>query len=102
MVKEDRSRRQTLLNDQDRQLYEEILFDSVGKKLRSRIYRAQQWTKQMDSLMKKSDSTSGISFSIQWKPRTAETEEEIDTKELIDLLRRDLRLLIDVEFNEIM
>ena len=102
MVEEDRSRQQTLLNDQDRQLYEEILFDSVGKKLRSRIYRAQQWTKQMDSLMKKSDSTSGISFSIQWKPRTAETEAELDTKELVDLLRRDPRLLKEEDLNEVM
>src|SRR5699024_1129442 len=46
-VDEDRLRQQTYLNDQDRQLYEEILFDSVGKKLRSRITRAEQWTKQM-------------------------------------------------------
>src|SRR5699024_2842545 len=51
MVEEDRSRQQTMLNDQDRQLYEEILFDSVGKKLRSRIQRAQQWTKKMNDLM---------------------------------------------------
>src|SRR5699024_10466198 len=93
MVEEDRSRQQTKLNDQDRQLYEEILFDSVGKKLRSRIQRAQQWTKKMNDLMVNSDSTSGISFSIQWKPRTAETEAELDTKELVDLLRRDPRLL---------
>lgn len=102
MVEDDRSRQQTLLNDQDRQLYEEILFDSVGNKLRSRIYRAQQWTKEMDQLMKKSDSTSGISFSIQWKPRTAETEAELDTKELVDLLRRDPRLLKEEDLHLVM
>src|SRR5699024_6869936 len=57
-VEEDRARQQTFLNDQDRQLYEDILFDSVGNKLRSRIYRAQEWTKQMNKLMENSDSTS--------------------------------------------
>ncbi len=101
-VEEDRVRQQTYLNTQDRQLYEEILFYSVGNKLRSRITRAEQWTKEMDKLMKKSDSTSGISFSIQWKPRTAETEVELDTKDLVDLLRRDPRLLKEEDLNKVM
>lgn len=102
MVEQDRSRQQTMLNTQDRLLYEEILFHSVGKKLRSRIYRAQQWTKKMNELMEQSDSTSGISFSIQWKPRTAETEAELDTKQLVDLLRRDPRLLKEEDLNQVM
>src|SRR5690625_6083912 len=38
MVEEDRSREQTILNDQERQLYEKILFESFSKKIRSRIY----------------------------------------------------------------
>lgn len=101
-VEEDRARQQTFLNDQDRQLYEDILFDSVGNKLRSRIYRAQEWTKQMNKLMENSDSTSGIKFSIQWKPRTAETEAELDTKELVDLLRRDARLLKEDDLEQVM
>lgn len=101
-LEEDRTRQQTLLNDQDRQLYEDILFDSVGKKLRSRIHRAQEWTKKMNQLMVNSDSTSGIRFSIQWKPRTAETEAELDTKELVDLLRRDARLLKEEDLEQVM
>ncbi|WP_289891404.1 TIGR02680 family protein [Virgibacillus pantothenticus] len=92
-IENDCLQQQHLLDDQDRKLYEEILFDSVGKKLRSRISRAQQWTEKMDKLMAASDSSSGLSFSIKWKPRTAETEVELDTKELVDLLRRDSRLL---------
>src|SRR5699024_12467324 len=47
----------------------------------------------MNALMKESDSGSGITFSIQWKPRTAESEEQLDTKDLVQLLRRDPRLL---------
>src|SRR5699024_139653 len=72
-VEEDRARQQTFLNDQDRQLYEDILFDSVGNK-----------------------------YSIQWKPRTAETEAELDTKELVDLLRRDARLLKEDDLEQVM
>src|SRR5699024_7705685 len=60
MVEEDRSRQQTMLNDQDRQLYEEILFDSVGKKLRISIKRAKQWMKKMNDSKVNSRSTSDI------------------------------------------
>src|SRR5699024_810933 len=41
-------------------------------------------------------------FSIQWKPRTAETEDELDTKELVNLLRRDPRLLKEEDLNKVM
>jgi uncharacterized protein (TIGR02680 family) len=101
MVENDRIRQQTMLDDRDRQLYEEILFDSVGKKLRSRINRAKQWTKKMDTLMQNSDSSSGLSFSIKWRPRTAETEAELDTKELVDLLSRDPRLLKEETIDQV-
>ncbi|WP_106496595.1 TIGR02680 family protein [Lentibacillus sp. Marseille-P4043] len=100
-VEKDQLRQQNLLDDQDRKLYEEILFDSVGKKLRSRIGRAQNWTEKMNKLMENSDSSSGLAFSIRWKPRTAETEAELDTKELVDLLRRDPRLLKDEDIDQV-
>ena len=102
IVEDDYARQQHFLNEQDRQLYENILIGTVGNKLRSRILRAEKWTKQMNKLMTESDSTSGISFSIQWKPRTAETEAELDTKELVDFLRRDARLLKEEDLTEVM
>lgn len=101
IVENDRMSQQTMLNNQDRKLYEEILFQSIGRKLRSRIYRAQQWTQKMNALMENSDSSSGLSFSIRWKPRTAETEAELDTKELVDLLRQDPGLLREDDLNQV-
>src|SRR5699024_2724294 len=38
---------------------------------------------------------------IRWKPRTAETEAELDTKELIELLRRDSGLLKEEDLNQV-
>ncbi|MUV39026.1 hypothetical protein JNUCC1_02898 [Lentibacillus sp. JNUCC-1] len=100
-LERDRLQQQTMLDDQDRQLYEDILFDSVGRKLRSRINRAEKWTKDMDKLMQNTDSSSGLTFSIKWKPRTAETETELDTKELVDLLRRNPRLLKEADIERV-
>lgn len=96
-VKEELERekliQQEVLNERDRELYEEIILNSVGRMIRARILRAEHWVKKINSLMEKRDSSSGLTFSIKWRPKTAEAEEEMDTAELVDLLRSDPRLL---------
>lgn len=89
------------LEERDRELYEEIILKSVGNILRSRIQRAEHWVEEMDALMKKRDSSSGLTFSIQWRPRTAETEDELDTKELVRLLRMSAGLLKEEDLDRI-
>ena len=89
------------LNEQDKELYEEILFNSVGNKLRSRIRRAEQWTEKMKALMESRDSSSGLKFSIKWKPRTADSEQELDTKDLVNMLKQDARLLREEDMERI-
>lgn len=93
--------KQQLLDDQDRQLYEDIIFKSVGAILRARINRANEWIRKMDKLMAGRNSSSGLTFSIAWKPKTAETEEEIDTQELVDLLQMNSKFLKEEDFSKI-
>ncbi|WP_051128245.1 TIGR02680 family protein [Amphibacillus jilinensis] len=100
-IEEDQNRQQSLLNDQDKALYEEILYKSVGQKLRARIRRAEQWAKKMDKLMTTRDTSSGLSFSIRWKPRTADAETELDTIDLVRLLKQDARLLKEEDLEKI-
>lgn len=61
--------------------------------------RKRQWIRSMSALMKEMDTSMGLSFSLEWKARSAEGEQEIDTLELEKLLRRDQSLLTseDVE-----
>lgn len=94
-LKQERERQSVMLDEQDKRLYEEILFQSVGNKLRARINRAERWVEEMKTLMESRNDSSGVEFSIRWKPRTAETEKELDTKDLVDLLRQDPRALKD-------
>lgn len=100
-LEKERTRQQVFLDEQDRELYEEILFQSVGNKLRTRINRAQQWIEEMKKLLESRHDSSGLTFSIQWKPRTAETEEELDTKDLVQLLRQDAQLLKEEDLDRI-
>jgi uncharacterized protein (TIGR02680 family) len=92
---------QQWLDEQDRQLYEDIILKSVGVILRGRINRAEKWIKQMDKLMESRNSSSGLTFSIAWKPKTAETDEEMDTKELVELLQMDSKFLKEEDLNKI-
>lgn len=96
-----KERQQVYLDEQDKRLYEEILFQSVGHKLRSRIGRAERWVEEMKELMQSRNDSSGLMFSIKWKPRTAETEDELDTRELVNLLRQKSELLNDDDIDKV-
>ena len=90
-----------LLNEKDRELYEEIIMNSVGRIIRGRIQRAEHWVEEMNSLMDERDTSSGLRFRIRWKPRTAEHEDEIDTQDLVELLKSDPRLLKESDMSRI-
>lgn len=97
----EQARQESFLDEQDQALYEEILFNSVGQKLRARIRRAEQWVDKMKHLMESRDTSSGLSFSIKWKPRTADSETEMDTVDLVHLLRQDPKLLREEDLEKI-
>nr|WP_279591727.1 TIGR02680 family protein [Paenibacillus sp. F411] len=100
-VSRELSIQETRLDELDKQLYEEILLHSVGHKLRARIRRAEQWTEQMRELMESRDTSSGLKFSIRWKPRTADSEQELDTQELVTLLKQDAQVLNEEDLGRI-
>lgn len=89
------------LDEQDRQLYEDIILNTVGNILRTRIQRAQSWVKEMDKIMAERDNSSGLIFSIAWKPLTAESEVELDTIELVKLLQRNSKFLSEEDLERI-
>jgi len=90
-----------LLNEKDRELYEEIIMNSVGRIIRGRIQRAEHWVEEMNRLMDERDTSSGLRFQIRWKPRTADHEDEIDTQDLVELLKSDPRLLKESDMSRI-
>lgn len=89
------------LDEQDRQLYQDIIVNTVGVILRNRIQRAEKWVHEMDKIMKNRDNSSGLTFSIAWKPLTAESEQELDTEDLVKLLQRNSKFLNEEDLNRI-
>jgi len=77
-----------LLQQKDRELFEDILSKTISQQLTERIAESRKWVQDMSSLMKL-DTSMGLYFSLDWKPRTAENDQELDIKELEKILLRD-------------
>jgi uncharacterized protein (TIGR02680 family) len=92
---------EVLLTEKDRELYEEIILRSVGRAIRLRIHRAKDWVGQMNDLMKQRDTSSGLQLSLQWTARTRQTESDLDTETLVELLLRDSHRLDDAEVEQV-
>ena len=84
-----------LLSRKDRELYEEILIHSVGRAIKDKIARAEQWVTEMNRLMQARETSSGLKLFLRWEPMAATTEDELDTEQLVQLLRTDPYLLRD-------
>lgn len=92
---------QGLIEEDDRRLFEEILTNTVGKKIRERIYHAKDWVRSMNQLMETIDTSSKLSFNLNWRPKPASDDTEIDTRELVDILNADSRILRQEEISKV-
>lgn len=84
-----------LLSEKDRELYEQIIIHSVGKVIKQKIYRAEEWVSQMNRLMQQRETSSGLKLRLKWEPRAARNEQELDTAQLVKFLKTDADLLRD-------
>lgn len=100
-IEQEIQKNESLLDDADRELFEEIIMQTVGQKIRAKIYRAEEWVQNMNRLMAERDTTSGLTLHLQWRPKAAETEEELGTKELVEILKTDVSILSETIFNQV-
>ena len=82
-----------LIRKKDRELFEDILSQTISRQLTDRIAESRKWVSDMTQLMKEMDTSMGLIFSLDWKPRRAENDSELDTAELEQILLRDRNLL---------
>lgn len=86
-----------LLSDKDRELFEDILANTISKKIRARIHGSIRWVEKMNALMESMQTSSGLKLSLKWKSRRAEQEEQLDTKALVALLQKDVEIMREEE-----
>ncbi len=86
-----------LIKAGDRELFEDILANTVSRKIRSKINAADSWVGNMNQLMSSMNTSSGLKLSLKWRSKTAETEDQLDTGELVQLLKKDYRTMSEEE-----
>jgi uncharacterized protein (TIGR02680 family) len=84
---------ETEASEKDRELYEEILINTLGENIRRKIQYVEQWEKEMNKFMEHKNL---IKFRIRWVAKTSDKEGEINTQRLVNALKKDSRW-IDVK-----
>lgn len=84
---------QDLLSEQDRELYEKIIMNSIGTTISSYIYEAEHWVEKMNEIMAQSETSSGLRFHLSWRPD--EKAESEDLRGIVRLLHADPGTLIE-------
>lgn len=92
-LREDEKEQERLLSDRDRELFEDILANTVSKKIRAKILASNRWVAKMNQLMDSMHTSSGLKLSLNWRKKHAEKEEQLDTKELVELLSKDVEIM---------
>ena len=83
----------SILEDRDRELFENILTETISHKLRARIEESGRWVRDMTALMAALTTSMGLTFSLDWREKKSEGEGELDAARLVTLLNKDRALL---------
>lgn len=92
---------QDLIREEDRHLFEDLLINNVGSSIRNKIWQSEEWINKVKELMESMKTSSGLSFSLKWVGIGALTEDEIDTKEIVDIFKKEATNLKTEHSNKI-
>lgn len=90
-----------LIKNGDKELFEDILANTIGRKIRNKINGSMAWVEKMNELMESMNTSSGLKLSLRWRSKTADQEDQLDTRELVVLLKKDARLMNESEFEKL-
>ena len=100
-LNEDREVLQKLLTAKDKELFEDILANTISKKIRAKIQSSKRWVEKMNTLMDSMRTSSGLKLSLNWKSKRAEKEEQLDTRQLVELLQKDSEIMREEEVEKL-
>lgn len=100
-IKQNISETEELIRQKDRELFENILSDTLSRKLTMKIAESRTWIRDMSKLMKNMDSSMGLSFSLRWLPKTSLEEGELSADQLESILSRDHALLTQEDIQKV-
>ena len=81
------------MEDRDRELFENILTETISHTLRARVEASGQWVRSMTGLMATLTTSMGLKGTRDKNRKKAEDAGELDTAQLVILLNKDRALL---------
>lgn len=100
-IRQNIAETEELIRKKDRELFENILSDTLSRKLTMKITESRNWIGAMSKLMKNMDSSMGLSFSLRWLPKTSLEEGELSADQLESILSRDHALLTQEDIQKV-
>ena len=100
-IEGDAEIQKSLVKESDRALFEDILANTISKKIRYKIYKSEVWVDKMNRLMGSMNTSSGLKLSLVWKKKKAEEEGQLDTRDLVELLKKDSGLMREEELEQL-
>jgi uncharacterized protein (TIGR02680 family) len=94
------SEQEVYISEEDRKLFEDILYNSVGQDLRRLIDNAETWAVKMNSVLSAQDNYRGLKFYIEWRPNRAQQDDEMHTSELVELLRKPAEMMNEADLEK--
>lgn len=89
------------LNEQDRHLFEDILLRTIGTKIKEKIIEAKDWVKNINNIMEIKQQNSNLSFYLDWRPKSGESLDEMDTKDLVEIFMMPTSSLKEEDTNKL-
>ena len=77
-----------LISEKERETLEDTLIKTLSTKITAKIYNTSKWVKDINRLMGELQTSNGLKLSLVWKAKTAENEDELNSKELTYILSK--------------
>ncbi|MDO4976699.1 MAG: SbcC/MukB-like Walker B domain-containing protein [Eubacteriales bacterium] len=88
IVTEEIRDKEGLLDEQETTLYQKVLLDTAAQKMIYKIKQSKYWVDKISERMRNLKTTSGMVFNLKWVPKKAETQNEIDTSILEQIISK--------------
>ena len=95
VLETDLANNKSLLKEEDRKLFEDLLLNNVGDSIREKIRDSKKWVLEVKKIMEAMNTSSGLTFSIGWLGKSKDTEQELDTNEIVDIFNAEVEMLSD-------
>lgn len=92
-IEENIQTQSQIIQEKDRVMFEDILANNLSKKIRARINHSKSWVNDMNKLMESLNTSSGLTFSLNWLGKKAENEDELSSEDLVKFLSKDSKLM---------